>query len=381
VKDILGRLREKIDKEHPIPIYYQLEREIEKMIEKRIVLPGDRIPGDIELSRHLDVSHITVRKAFSRLEEKGLIKRIPRAGTFVVERKEKRIPTIGFFYALETEIVMWYRGEYIQRYLSKHNYDLKVIGYEEGFFETVDLYEEVCKRNLDGAIIQPMPTEACKKSLIFLEEKNFPYVRIGSSVFEKELKSPLVRGDGLQRIIDALEYLWNYGHRNIGVIVNYKNNEVEEGYNNFYLKHGVIPDKRWLMSVEFSGPPKKWESFPGFQIARGYLEHNPDITALIVEHPTVCIDFLKQAILMGKKVPDEISIMSLSDWGGVDATLPALTAMHLSDKEMGETACELLFDVIRNGFKNKVIKKIKYRLIERESVSIPLKNKKNKEGR
>lgn len=375
MKNILERLKNGIEKNNPIPMYYQIEREIEEMIKKKIILPGERIPGDIELSEYLDVSHITVRKAFLRLMEKGLIERIPRAGTFVKERKFESIPTIGFFYALEAEIIMWHRAEYIQRYLAKHNYDLKIIGYEKDFFDKVDIYEEVLKKNLKGAIIQPIATEECKKSLFELEEKNFPHVRIGSAVFLEELKAPLVRGDDLQRIKDTLNYLWRFGHRNIGIIVNYENNETEKGYYDFYLENGIKPDKKWCMSIEFSGTPEKWENFPGPQIARGYLEQCSDITALIVEHPTVCIDFLKQSILMGKKVPEDISIMCLCDWGGVDATLPAITSMHLSDKEMSETSCDLLFEVIKNGFQKKIVKKIKFKLVERESVSEPLINR------
>ncbi|MCM8818116.1 MAG: GntR family transcriptional regulator [Candidatus Omnitrophica bacterium] len=377
MEEIIERLKNGVEKGHPIPIYYQIEKKVEEMIEKKIILPGERIPGDIELSKSLNVSHITVRKAFSRLIEKGLIERIPGAGTFVKERKKESIPNIGFFYILEAEIIMLRRIEFTQRYLTKYNYDLKIIGYEKDFFEKVDIYEEVHRKNLKGAIIQPIITDWCKEALIKLEEKNFPHVRIGSGIFIDELKAPLVRGDDYQRIRDALNYLWKYGHRSIGIIVNYKNSETEKGYYNFYLEKGKKPERKWCMSVEFSGPPDKWEKLPGAQIARGYLDQNPDITALIVEHPSVCIDFLKQAILMGKKVPECLSIMCLSDWEGMDATFPAITSMYLSDKEMSESACDLLFDVIKNGFQKKIIKKIKYKLIERESVTAPSINSEN----
>lgn len=371
MKDIIAELKSNIDRQHPNPLYYQLEKQIHQMIESGVLLPGEKLPGDMEFSRKLEVGSITVRKALSRLSERGLITRTQRAGTFVAQKKEKHFPTIGFFYFLQAETMMVKRAEQLQIYLVKHNYDLKIIGFEKDYFDRENIYKEISARNLCGAIFHTVNTEACKKSLLSFEKRGFPYVRLGNPHFTGELKAPLVAGNFPKKIMDALSHLWDIGHRNIGLISSHHLNETEKLYDEFYSKHGMHPYKKWCMSIEFQGSMDEWRRFPTSQIARGYLEQNPEVTAIMVENPAACVDFLKQAMLMGKTVPDKLSLISLLDWEGLDATMPSLAAMYLSDREMAETACSLLFDIIRHGFQNEVVQEINYRLISRDSIAPP----------
>lgn len=51
--------------------------------------PGDRLPGEKELARQLDVSRSTVREALARLAEKGQVQRQWGVGTFVVESRPR----------------------------------------------------------------------------------------------------------------------------------------------------------------------------------------------------------------------------------------------------------------------------------------------------
>jgi GntR family transcriptional regulator len=75
-----------IDKNSPIPIYYQLEKEIRHMIEEELS-PGDPLPSEREYSEKYDISRMTVRQAISNLVKEGLIYRQKGRGTFVAERK------------------------------------------------------------------------------------------------------------------------------------------------------------------------------------------------------------------------------------------------------------------------------------------------------
>jgi GntR family transcriptional regulator len=82
--------------------------------------PGDRLPPESQLAREFSVSRATIRGAFARLAERGLIIRRPGAGTFVAKLPsianplhqfiniEERIAEYGFspgFRQLEAEIV------------------------------------------------------------------------------------------------------------------------------------------------------------------------------------------------------------------------------------------------------------------------------------
>jgi GntR family transcriptional regulator len=76
-----------IDKSSPVPIYYQLEEWIKKMIETKELQPGDALPSEREFSEKYQISRMTARQAINNLVQNGLLYRIQGKGTFVMERK------------------------------------------------------------------------------------------------------------------------------------------------------------------------------------------------------------------------------------------------------------------------------------------------------
>lgn len=76
-----------IDKNSPVPIYFQLEELIKSTIEKGELHPGDLIPSEREYSEKFQISRMTVRQAISNLVNEGFLSRIRGKGTFVAERK------------------------------------------------------------------------------------------------------------------------------------------------------------------------------------------------------------------------------------------------------------------------------------------------------
>ena len=76
-----------LNKDHPLPKYYQLR---ELLLEKVVVgewLPGVMIPSERELSEEYQISRMTVRQALSELTNEGILRREQGRGTFVAERK------------------------------------------------------------------------------------------------------------------------------------------------------------------------------------------------------------------------------------------------------------------------------------------------------
>ncbi len=76
-----------LNKDHPLPKYYQLK---ELLLEKIVVgewLPGMMIPSERELSDEYEISRMTARQALSELTSEGLLRREQGRGTFVAERK------------------------------------------------------------------------------------------------------------------------------------------------------------------------------------------------------------------------------------------------------------------------------------------------------
>jgi GntR family transcriptional regulator len=80
-------LEEMINKNSPIPIYYQIEEYIKELIENGELRPGDSLPPEREYAEKYQISRMTVRQAFTHLVNDGYLYRLQGKGTFVAERK------------------------------------------------------------------------------------------------------------------------------------------------------------------------------------------------------------------------------------------------------------------------------------------------------
>lgn len=68
----------------PFPKYLQIRDVIIRWLGTQAV--GDRLPTEMALADQFGVSRETIRKSLERLEQGGIIRRRPRAGTFLVKR-------------------------------------------------------------------------------------------------------------------------------------------------------------------------------------------------------------------------------------------------------------------------------------------------------
>lgn len=76
-----------IDKESPLPYYYQLREALRDQILSGAWPPGTQLPTEAEICRTFEVSRTTVRQALAELLNEGLIRKEKGRGTFVAEPK------------------------------------------------------------------------------------------------------------------------------------------------------------------------------------------------------------------------------------------------------------------------------------------------------
>ncbi len=88
----------KIDRNSPLPLYYQLKQILLRRILDENATPGQCIPSEKELEEEYHLSRITVRRALSDLASEGYVTREPGRGTFVRPTKLKESSqTLGGF--------------------------------------------------------------------------------------------------------------------------------------------------------------------------------------------------------------------------------------------------------------------------------------------
>lgn len=74
-----------ITKQDKVPIYKQIEQQLVHMISTGALKAGDRLPTELELSASAGVSPGTVKRVYSELTGRGILKRIQGSGTYVAQ--------------------------------------------------------------------------------------------------------------------------------------------------------------------------------------------------------------------------------------------------------------------------------------------------------
>ncbi|MBW7883970.1 MAG: GntR family transcriptional regulator [Caldilineaceae bacterium] len=82
-----GSLNAALERQSPIPLYYQLKQLLAARITAGELKPDDMLPTEEELQEQYGLSRTTVRQALRELELEGLITRFRGRGTFVAKPK------------------------------------------------------------------------------------------------------------------------------------------------------------------------------------------------------------------------------------------------------------------------------------------------------
>lgn len=125
----------RLSKDSPEPIYYQLEEQIKALIASGQLPAGSPLPSIRSLSKDLEISIITTRRAYQNLEYQGFIKTTQGKGTFVADinaEKREKVKTETVYKAILSGVETALRHDYtiseIEQIFQKIIADLKEKG-------------------------------------------------------------------------------------------------------------------------------------------------------------------------------------------------------------------------------------------------------------
>ena len=95
-----GQMIERVVKTN---LYEAVSNQITKLIKRGEWKPGDRIPGEIELSKTFGIGRSSMRESLKALELTGLLVSKPGIGTFVADDALRNIKNLGLFLLIENE--------------------------------------------------------------------------------------------------------------------------------------------------------------------------------------------------------------------------------------------------------------------------------------
>jgi GntR family transcriptional regulator len=95
---VVRELNITLERNSPVPLYYQVAQAIEHAINTGALAPGDRLENELSLTSRLGLSRPTARQAIQELVKKGLLVRKRGVGTQVVRsqfRRDQRLSSLN----------------------------------------------------------------------------------------------------------------------------------------------------------------------------------------------------------------------------------------------------------------------------------------------
>jgi DNA-binding LacI/PurR family transcriptional regulator len=173
-----------------------------------------------------------------------------------------------------------------------------------------------------------------------------------------------VVSDNFRAAYQIIEHLIEKGHRHIGLAGGDDDSfpsikERRNGYRRALKENGIAV----VYTANFNLNKSK-----GFQETRRLLEDHPQVSALFCVNDDTGAAAIRAAQSLGRRVPEDTSIIGYDDTYIAANTQPALTTMHVDTVAMGRAAVHLLALRLEYPASARMTLTIHPKLVERESV-------------
>ncbi|TRD19736.1 LacI family DNA-binding transcriptional regulator [Palleronia caenipelagi] len=178
----------------------------------------------------------------------------------------------------------------------------------------------------------------------FLERRQIPH--IAAWVYDSGCDRLAIGFDNREAMTALASEVIGLGHRRLGYITaeivgNDRARARLEGVKAAMAEHGLDPDTLIVRGTEYSFQ----EGADAF--AEIMAQPNPP-TAVLCGNDVLAVGAVKQALNLGLRVPQDVSITGFDDISVADIVTPGLTTVHVPHWEMGARAAQMLLQ-LRNG--------------------------------
>lgn len=141
----------------------------------------------------------------------------------------------------------------------------------------------------------------------------------------------------------AAEHLISLGHRAIGTITGpFRRRVVRSrlhGFEDVLRQAGIEPEEDLAVEAD-------WTAGRAAEATALLLQRAPRVTAVFVHNDTMAIGVLSALARAGRRVPDDVAVVSCDDMPFAEYLIPPLTTVRVPLAETGRQAVELLLRAI-----------------------------------
>ena len=213
---------------------------------------------------------------------------------------------------------------------------------------------------LAGIVLTP-PLSDDRHVLNLIEERRLPYARIAPMLdLDRGATVIMDEYDAARAIAD---YLLKRGHRRIGFMrgpnVHLVSMRRYNGYANALGGKGLRIDPTLIAQGDFS-------RLSGREQAASLFAAKP--TAIFASNDEMAAGIIDAAQAANISIPRDISLVGFDDNTVAKTVNPRLTTVRQPLEEMGEVACKLVIDAIRQPMRAARHEQIPFQIVERDSV-------------
>lgn len=357
-----------VDKNSPIPQYFQLQTWLIEQIEQGVFLSNDKIPTEAEIQKMTGLARATVRQAIQNLVNMGYLERKRRLGTFVIDRSEHQnkqtivgilVPDIRLGYSPELA-----RGAGDEAANNRHSI---VLCNTDDLFVKADYHaDRLIDNGVSGVIFVPTAATDEKNYKIIEKFNRHGIIVVLADRLIPDLDIDSVTTDNLDGAYHITRYLIKKGHRRIAVTLStlFSTERARlDGYKKALLEDGITPADTLIFTTNTRFTEEHFR-----KVAEKMLSRKNEFTAIFAGHDRIAFVISAVAKNMGIKIPQDLSVVGYDDLPFTVAHPLSLTTMHQPIYEIGQECMQLILSRIRGELPSsrKII--LKSTLIERGSV-------------
>ncbi len=354
----------RLDHNSYISLHVQLHNQLRRLIVSGRWRNGERIPTEMQLSRHLDISRTTVRIATQRLEVEGLIKRSAGRGTFVIYQAQEHAANRSIGY-----LTCSFHNEIHTNILSSAQTELRSAGYQVIFSNSQDREDEarILQQLLDDEVAGLMlwanakPTEETASVLAEYERRGIPIVFMDRPI--EGVRADYVASDNFGGSYDLVSFLIELGHRHIVQLMPniddlHPINDRRRGYTTALEERGIMVHAPWRISQPGRHEFHETDIYSlvgsqSQQIIRQVEQftdaEGPMPTAIVCINDILAIIAISALRNMGFAVPEDVSVVGFDDISMASHIGVPLTTASQDAYELGKVGSQMLLDRLVGG--------------------------------
>ena len=324
-----------------LPRYQEMARQIVERIERRELVPGDRLPSFVEMRQQYGTTQNTVERVYTKLEKEGYIRREAKRGVFVAEPRADVRPLLRV--VTQSQFL---HNEYYVRILKGIQAEAHSRGAEIILCQEESPFDW---NRTDGVILMGSNEQA---KLLGGHLGQLPCI---ATMMSPIMGISLATVDECAGIAASIEHLLALGHRRIGYLTLEKiPSQWSTGvhrlgaYEKALGAAGIEVDPRWERALRESG----YEPIQDFvDLGRHKMElwlrddwAELGCTALLAQNDETAIGAMQAMEDAGIRVPEQVSVMGFDGIGAGTCIRPRLTTITVPLEEIGAATVAAVMD-------------------------------------